>query len=255
MGIKMKKSSHKNSQNDSTLTTLSTDVSEKLIKGIINGTYPAGSKLPTEREMADSFGVARHIVREALKRVETLRLIKIRQGSGAEVQDYLSTGGIELVDLLLIKDDGKMDRDFLKNIIEFHTFTCIHAVKLAAQRITKEELRVLKELLDERAVNIQDPERRANITLEMSDVIVKASRNKYIQLLFNSLLRTTKAFEHIFGLPIPDDKIVQMYLERVVEALERKDQEMAALLTLRGFEENKTYLIRTIEKLYHIKSN
>jgi len=107
-------------ENSDSLKTLSKDVSEKLIKQIINGVYPAGSKLPTEREMAKKFQVTRSIVREALKRVETLRLINIRQGSGAEVQDFTATGGLELVDLFLTKDDGSVDKAFLKDVFEFH---------------------------------------------------------------------------------------------------------------------------------------
>ena len=79
--------------------TLSREVSNNLIKLILNGTYPAGSKLPTERDMAGKYNVARHIVREALKRLETLHLIIIRQGSGAIVQDVSLCGGIELVEL------------------------------------------------------------------------------------------------------------------------------------------------------------
>jgi GntR family transcriptional regulator, transcriptional repressor for pyruvate dehydrogenase complex len=230
------------------LKTLSKEVSEKLIKQILNGTYPAGSKLPTEREMAEQFHVARHIVREALKRVETLRLVRIRQGSGAVVQDFSATGGIELVDLLIVKADGGIDINFLKNILEFHTFTCIHTIKLATQRITKKELQELKRLVKDRADNLHNFEKRYELTMQISDLIVKASRNMYIQLLFNSLIRSTVTFEQIFGIPLPDNTNVQIYFERVVEAIESKDQELAGLIAARGFADNHDYIIKTMEE-------
>jgi hypothetical protein len=44
---KKKLSDKKNRGNSAGLKTLSKEVSEKLVKRIINGTYPAGSKLPT----------------------------------------------------------------------------------------------------------------------------------------------------------------------------------------------------------------
>ena len=80
-------------------------ISDELIKRIINGSYPIGSKLPTERDMSKAFGATRHVVREALKRLEALGLVMIRQGSGAHVQNYHLTGGLELIDMLLLKND------------------------------------------------------------------------------------------------------------------------------------------------------
>ncbi|MGO9146452.1 MAG: FadR/GntR family transcriptional regulator, partial [Desulfomonilia bacterium] len=212
---------NKLTDDSSSLKTLSKQIADKLIKQILNGTYPAGSKLPTERMLAETFGVARLIIREALKRVETLRLIQIRQGSGAVVQDYLTEGGIDLVDMLLVKDDGKIDKNFLNNLIEFHEFICLYTVKIATQRITIKELQELRRLLKYRAENERNIEKRSQITLQMSELVVKASRNIYIQLLFNSLVRRTVAFEQIMGLPLPPNNTnVQMYMERVVEAME-----------------------------------
>jgi DNA-binding FadR family transcriptional regulator len=236
------------------LMTLSKEVSEKLIKQILNGTYPSGSKLPTERDMAEQFHVARHILREALKRVETLRLIKIRQGSGAVVQDFTTTGGLELVDLFLVKDNGRVDKDFLKDVIEFHMFTTIQAVKLAAQRITSKEVQELKALVKEHAKYAHDIKKRAPITLAISQLVVKATRNTYIRLLFNTLNRTTSAFAQIFEIPLPEDINLQSYLERVVEALEHRDHEMAALIIQRGFAEHADVFMAILEKAKKIKA-
>ncbi len=241
--------------NKDSLMTLSKEISEKLTKQILNGTYLAGSKLPTEREMAEQFHVARHIVREALKRVETLRLIKIRQGSGAVVQDLTTTGGLELVDLFLVKDDGRVDKAFLNDVIEFHIFTTIQAVKLAAQRITNKEMQELKALVEEHAKYAHDITKRAPITLEISQLVVKATRNTYIRLLFNTLNRTTSAFAQIFEIPVPEDINLQSYLERVVEALEHRDHEMAALIVQRGFAENMEILMTMLEKTKKIKAD
>jgi GntR family transcriptional regulator, transcriptional repressor for pyruvate dehydrogenase complex len=235
------------------LKTLSKEVSEKLVKQILNGSYPAGTKLPTEREMAGQFHVARHIVREALKRVETLRLVKIRQGSGAVVQDFTTTGGLELVDLFLVKDNGKVDKGFLKDVIEFHIFTTIQAVKLAAQRMSGKEAQELKALVKEHAKYAHDISKRAPITLEISQLVVKATRNTYIRLLFNTLNRTTSAFAQIFEIPVPGEINLQSYLERVAEALEKRDHEMAALIVQRGFAENKDILMTMLEKAKKIK--
>jgi hypothetical protein len=51
--------------------------------------------------------------------------------------------------------------------------------------------------------------------------------------------RKKATFEQIFGIPVPDSEMVQTYIERVVEAMESKDQELAGLLASRGFEDNR----------------
>jgi DNA-binding FadR family transcriptional regulator len=58
------------------------------IEGLIDsGKYPAGSRLPAERELAERFGVSRVAVREAQIALQAVGRIKIKTGSGAYVLD------------------------------------------------------------------------------------------------------------------------------------------------------------------------
>jgi GntR family transcriptional regulator, hexuronate regulon transcriptional repressor len=54
---------------------------------IDSGKYPAGSRLPAERELAERFGVSRVAVREAQIALQAVGRIKIKTGSGAYVLD------------------------------------------------------------------------------------------------------------------------------------------------------------------------
>ena len=49
------------------------------------GAHPVGRALPTEQELCVEFGVSRHTVREALRRLVLQGLVRRRQGSGTEV--------------------------------------------------------------------------------------------------------------------------------------------------------------------------
>src|SRR6266852_4889305 len=62
------------------------DVAEQLRDAILDGRFRAGTKLPPERELAAEFRVNRTSVREAIKVLEGLRLVSVRQGDGATVQ-------------------------------------------------------------------------------------------------------------------------------------------------------------------------
>lgn len=47
--------------------------------GIRSGEFRVGSKLPTEREMAETLGMSRPSIREALKSMENIGLIESQQ--------------------------------------------------------------------------------------------------------------------------------------------------------------------------------
>jgi len=60
-------------------------IAERLIDDIRSGRLPVGGRLPGEMELVEAFGVSRHTVREALRRLEELGLIGRRQGVGTVV--------------------------------------------------------------------------------------------------------------------------------------------------------------------------
>ena len=98
--------SNASKKNDNNQQSLYSEViAEKIIKDIIHGKYPPDSKLPTEREMSKSFAVTRHVIREALKIVQTWNLISIQQGSGAKVNNYQTSCGLGLLRYLLEEDE------------------------------------------------------------------------------------------------------------------------------------------------------
>jgi DNA-binding GntR family transcriptional regulator len=62
------------------------EVAEALLGDIRSGKLAVGTTLPGELELVEHFGVSRHTVREALRRLEQLGLIGRRQGRGTVVQ-------------------------------------------------------------------------------------------------------------------------------------------------------------------------
>jgi len=60
-------------------------LAEELLTAIADGTYPVGSRLPTEEELAATHGMARETVRRALSRLQQLGLIDRRPGAGTTV--------------------------------------------------------------------------------------------------------------------------------------------------------------------------
>ena len=60
-------------------------VAERIRSSILSGAFPAGSRLPSERELAQRLGVSRPAVREAIGALQNLGLVVTRHGSGTYV--------------------------------------------------------------------------------------------------------------------------------------------------------------------------
>ena len=62
------------------------EIEEVLSQDIVNGVFPAGSRLPKESELALRFGVNRHTIRQALAALRDRGAISIEQGRGTFVK-------------------------------------------------------------------------------------------------------------------------------------------------------------------------
>ena len=60
-------------------------ISETLEQEIRDGVHPAGTRLPTEAELSERFGVNRHTVRRAMAELEERGLVDVTQGRGTFV--------------------------------------------------------------------------------------------------------------------------------------------------------------------------
>ncbi len=216
--------------------TLSQEITAKLTRRIADARYPSGTRLPTERELAEEFGVTRHVVREALKRLEAVGLVRIRQGSGILVQDLPLTGGIELFDVLLMREDGSINLPVLRDVLEFRAHMVRNVVRMAAARRTDEELNELRALVEERQTCLHDPERMDEVMQRLFRVIAQATRNRVYELVFTTMGRVFFRLRALVDIPMMGQEQTDMLLRRILDAFEQQDEAMADLLVSRYLE-------------------
>lgn len=125
---------------------LSDEIGDQIINKILSGILPPGEKLPPERDMSLQMNVNRHTLREALRKLETLGLISIRQGDGIYVRDFRESGNLELLKhILYLRKD--ITSDIMKSILEIRRFISPEMAYRAAINRTDEEAEHLKSLL------------------------------------------------------------------------------------------------------------
>lgn len=129
-----------------------------ILDAIDAGVYSPGSRL-VESELADRFGVSRTPIREALQRLET--------------QSLLSRDGRSLI-------VASLDHNQMAELYVVRTELEGLAARLAAKHATPEEIRVLREMLEEDKILVGDPAALARANRRFHKQIHLASHNRYL---------------------------------------------------------------------------
>src|SRR3954454_10105842 len=125
-------------------TTASDRVFRDLCESIVSGRYEPGEKLPTQRALAADLGVNMATVREAVKRLEQLRLVEVRHGDAMRVADWRTSGGLDVLAHLLFRAGG-LDRGTLAALMEARALMLSESARLAATRRTDDQAQALQE--------------------------------------------------------------------------------------------------------------
>lgn len=102
---------------------------------IARGELERGSRLPAERELAQSYQVSPPTIREALRVLSSMGLIEVRRGSGAYVAES-SKGLLDAPLSMIVRWENIGVDDLLGLLRMLH----LHAAELAAQNATPEEI-------------------------------------------------------------------------------------------------------------------
>jgi GntR family transcriptional repressor for pyruvate dehydrogenase complex len=119
------------------------DIVKQIRDLIEKGKLKKGDQLPTERELTDAFKVSRATVREAIRTLESMRLVESRQGDGTYVLASSEEALVQpLAATLLHEKDDLADIFFIRKIIE------PVVAQLAAEHATREEIKELEDILE-----------------------------------------------------------------------------------------------------------
>lgn len=167
-------------QNIGNKLTLSQRIERTLEGAIREKKLLVGSKLPTEREMCESFGVSRTALREALRRLSARGLISIQKGSGMYVSEIKIDDAIKTLNLYY---DLKFDNNLLAQIIEVRCVFEPEIARLAAVNRTEEDLVELTEnLVQFEQCDPDNTQMEADLDNNFHLTITKATLNPIMQI-------------------------------------------------------------------------
>ncbi len=225
--------------------SLRDEIATKLTNEILRGQYRAGERLPSERDLAERFGVNRGCVREALKTLEQLGLANIRQG-GARVMP-LHDASLDIVGPLLELEELP-DPELIKQILEVGEPLMATVMRGAIQNGSEQQRERVRHLLEEISATPNGADYQEALH-ELDALLVEASGNLVMRLIFNRLRFQFMGRWQAAGLhgPPPSDLLAPAASE-LLRAVERRDP-IAAFKAMSGFMRvRREHVLKTLEE-------
>ena len=148
---------------------------------ILSGDMPAGSRFPSQKEIAEVENVSRTVVREAVARLEAHGFAVSRQGSGVYVPDTVRYRAFQVT-----RDELGELSDVVK-LLEMRLAIETEMAALAAARRSAKDISAMRAALRRMAEVSDDPTASAEADSEFHLTIAKATQNPYYLRLIDFL--------------------------------------------------------------------
>ena len=222
------------------------DVTVKLIsifKQLISeGALVAGCRLPSERELAESFGVSRSSLRQALKVLEIMGVISQRVGDGT----YLNSGAGSIL-------GEPMEFLILLDGISFHEIMEARLVvepELAARAAIRASDEDLKELRAELSTMEQaglDHELFVHHDLLFHQAIFKAAGNRVCGQMFAVVHKSLGKLITVTSQLVEPEHTLTLH-RRIYQAIRKRDSEDARQKMIEHLIDARDLLVRAAER-------
>lgn len=178
------------------------------IKKLISDQEIEPGELLSENQLAEYFNMSRTPVREAIRRLQAEGLVEIRKGIGTFLKP------------LTAKD--------IKDIYEVRTAMELMACETSIYQITDEEIRQVRENLEELKNRKQRGEKIGHMEFsqidgQFHDLIIQRSNNKYIELLMEQIYFNVERYRRLsFHVSLDLEESTRQHLD-LLQYLEQRD--------------------------------
>jgi GntR family galactonate operon transcriptional repressor len=183
---------------------LATAVVEDLVDRIVGGELPVGSALPTEPVLCEMFSVSRTVVREAVKSLEGMGLVRAQQGLGTRVREAEAWDLLNPVVLAAsVRHDA--ERSILEDLVSVRRALESQMAGQASRSATDAQLAHIEAALDLVKAEEADTARFFRADLAYHDAIMEASGNRFARAVIHAV--NTEAFRSLryIGEPTLED--------------------------------------------------
>lgn len=215
------------------------------IRALIDeGRLKQGDQLPTERDLSEMFKVSRATIRDAMRTLESLKLVQSRQGEGTYVLASDEEVLVHSLAAALVNE-----KDNIYDIFYVRKIVAPHVAELAAENATPEEINSLASLLTEQRKAVADSASVAKYDIDFHALLAKVSKNPVLERLLAAL---SDLLEQTRGEHLQDEERSRKSLEghnEVFIAIKNGDCPAARRAMRRHLEEMETIVLGKTRKV------
>ncbi len=211
-------------------------IAARLQQAILDGSYAYGERLPAERDLAQHFGASRSTVREALKRLEELRLLTRRIGSGTFVSYRPSLDGNNIAEVTSPLE-----------LIEVRMALEPRIARLAAVKVTARDLSRMAKALERAEAAVNDREEFTIADGQFHLILAECTHNPLMVWLYQQIndVRNHAQWTRMKDKILTPQRIAEYNREhrQLFEALHSHDVELATRTIEKHLENARRQLV------------
>ncbi len=203
---------------------ISQNIVDQIRDTIIAGRLKPGDRLPSEKELSAEFGVSKASLREALRALEALGMLEVKQGmgGGAFVTEVdLETARNNMFNYIFFQNPSIGEFTQLRTLIE------PQVTEIAAHKCTQADLDYLEDNLNQTRDLMDSGPFYYKLDTKFHHRIAEISGNRLICFVIDSLKNAIVQIK--LQLELDRDFSIQVYKAhmRIFDALRKRDPEQA----------------------------
>ena len=199
---------------------------EAILSMLASGEYRPGDRLPTEGELTEQLAVSRVTLREALKRLNTMGVVTIRQGDGTYVRDP------DVKNVLRPVISGMVVRNLsIEELYDARLFIEVGMVRLAAKNRKEEDVEELRKILSEMKKTLEpfDSPEFSVLDGRFHETIGEISGNRVLLSAYTSLRELIHYYISQTNISFETAKTSMIHHVQILEYIESGEEHLAGV--------------------------
>jgi GntR family transcriptional repressor for pyruvate dehydrogenase complex len=157
-------------------------VADQITQLIVEKQLRPGTKLPNEFKLAESIGVSRTVVREAIKILIAKGLVETRHGFGTFVRQMDDQYFSQHLSMLM-----RLNSQTIEHLHQVRSILEVEVAAIAASQATDEEITELDQYLEQMESLAEDPVAYARVDGEFHRCLARIAHNPLLVMLLDSV--------------------------------------------------------------------
>ncbi len=191
---------------------------ENLLQKIKEKELKPGDKLPPERELAAMMNTSRPSLREAIKALQMMNVLDVRQGAGTYIKHLETESIVDHLDIVF-----KVDDTLRQDLYEARELLESAMARMAVLKMDEQTIGAIRENVRRGAENVENPDVFLQLDIELHELILNAVDNRILNMFIQSINKISIVMRKKTNSSLAIRKKAVTDHNRIWRAIEKRD--------------------------------